>query len=91
MLTYSSNLTHPNTNPCFSLLLHPRQKLSTVRKNNLRGGYLLLMEWEYNYKEVTFKLRVGLKVKKESRKQNINLGWGRVFQGKKTILCEDPE
>jgi len=49
------------------------------------------MEWEYNYKEVTFKLRVGLKVKKESRKQNINLGWGRVFQGKKTILCEDPE
>ena len=43
-----------------------------------------MMEWEYDYKEVTFKLRGGLKGKKEPRKQNINLGWGRVFQGKKT-------
>lgn len=49
------------------------------------------MKWEYNYKEVTFKLKGGLKDKKEPRKQNINLGLGRVFQGKKTILCEDPK
>ena len=38
------------------------------------AGYLLLMKWEYNYKEVTFKLKGGLKDKKEPIIQNINLG-----------------
>ena len=49
-----------------------------------------MMEWEDHPKEVTFKLRGGLKDEKKTRKAKYKSGVGRAFQGKK-ILCEDPE